>query len=61
MQHDVQEFNRVLCDKLESQMKGTSVEGTISKLFEGKMRSYVRCKNVNYESYRDESFYGLYF
>jgi ubiquitin carboxyl-terminal hydrolase 7 len=58
MQHDVQEFNRVLCDKLETKMKGTSVEGAINYLLEGKMKSYVRCTNVNYESAREESFYG---
>uniref|UniRef100_A0A1S4CWW6 Ubiquitin carboxyl-terminal hydrolase 12 n=2 Tax=Nicotiana TaxID=4085 RepID=A0A1S4CWW6_TOBAC len=33
MQHDVQELNRVLCEKLEDKMKGTVVEGTIQKLF----------------------------
>ncbi|KAJ7960361.1 ubiquitin carboxyl-terminal hydrolase 12 [Quillaja saponaria] len=31
MQHDVQELNRVLCEKLEDKMKGTVVEGTIQK------------------------------
>jgi len=61
MQHDVQEFNRVLCDKLETKMKGTPVEGVITKLLEGKMKSYVKCTNVNYESSREESFYGNFF
>ena len=42
MQHDVQEFLRVLLDKLENKMKGTCFEGTISKLFEGKMVSYIK-------------------
>lgn len=37
MQHDVQELCRVLLDNMESKMKGTCVEGTIPKLFEGKM------------------------
>jgi hypothetical protein len=32
MQHDVQEFLRVLLDKLEMKMKQTCVEGTIPKL-----------------------------
>ncbi len=59
MQHDVQEFLRVLLDKLEVKMKGTSVEGTIPKLFEGKMVSYIRCKNVDYTSSRVESFYDI--
>jgi len=37
MQHDVQELCRVLLDNMESKMKGTCVEGTIPRLFEGKM------------------------
>jgi len=59
MQHDVQEFLRVLLDKLEMKMKKTCVEGTIPKLFEGKMLSYIRCKNVDYKSTRSESFYDI--
>ncbi|XP_018335217.1 ubiquitin carboxyl-terminal hydrolase 7 isoform X2 [Agrilus planipennis] len=59
MQHDVQEFLRVLLDKLESKMKGTCVEGTVPKLFEGKMISYIRCKNVDYTSTRTETFYDI--
>jgi ubiquitin carboxyl-terminal hydrolase 7 len=59
MQHDVQEFLRVLLDKLEMKMKGTCVEGTIPRLFEGKMVSYIRCKNVDYTSSRTESFYDI--
>lgn len=59
MQHDVQEFLRVLLDKLESKMKGTCVEGTVPKLFEGKMISYIRCKNVDYTSNRTETFYDI--
>ncbi|KII89207.1 hypothetical protein PLICRDRAFT_599629 [Plicaturopsis crispa FD-325 SS-3] len=56
LQHDVQEFNRVLQDKLESKMKGTKAEGAITKLFVGKMRSFVKCVNVDYESSRIEEF-----
>lgn len=41
MQHDVQELNRVLSEKLEDKMKGTVVEGTIQKLFEGIDRKSV--------------------
>ncbi len=49
MQHDVQEFLRVLLDNLESKMKRTSVEGTIPKLFEGKMIvSFVENNCVRY-------------
>ncbi|XP_039253569.2 ubiquitin carboxyl-terminal hydrolase 7-like [Styela clava] len=59
MQHDVQEFCRVLIDNLESKMKGTCVEGTIPGLFRGTMTSYVKCKFVNYVSSREESFYDI--
>jgi len=77
LQHDVQEFNRVLQDKLESKMKvrlpnrgstkfgtdftykqGTKAEGAIAKLFLGKMKSYIKCVNVDYESSRIEEFNG---
>lgn len=50
---------QVLLDKLESKMKGTCVEGTVPKLFEGKMMSYIRCKNVDYTSTRSETFYDI--
>lgn len=59
MQHDVQEFLRVLLDKLESKMKGTCVEGTVPHLFEGKMSSYIKCKNVDCNSTRCETFYDI--
>ncbi|KAI8905738.1 cysteine proteinase [Powellomyces hirtus] len=58
-QHDVQEFNRVLQDNLESKMKGTKAEGAISRLFVGKMKSYIRCIGVPYESSRMEDFYDI--
>ena len=60
LQHDVQELNRVLCDKLEEKMKGTSVEGTIQKLFQGHTVNYINCCNVEFKSERKESFLGTY-
>lgn len=59
MQHDVQEFNRVLQDSLENKMKKTVAEGSIEKLFVGKMKSYIKCVNVNFESSREETFYDI--
>uniref|UniRef100_UPI00358F4AED ubiquitin carboxyl-terminal hydrolase 7 isoform X3 n=1 Tax=Myxine glutinosa TaxID=7769 RepID=UPI00358F4AED len=59
MQHDVQELSRVLLDNMENKMKGTCVEGTISKVFGGKMVSYIQCKNVNYRSERTEDYYDI--
>ncbi|KAJ1650049.1 ubiquitin-specific protease ubp15, partial [Dispira simplex] len=59
MQHDVQEFNRVLQDNLEAKMKNTPAEGAISKLFVGRMKSYIKCVNVDYESSRTENYYDI--
>jgi ubiquitin carboxyl-terminal hydrolase 7 len=38
--------------------KGTAEEGTINKLFVGKMKSYVKCINVEYESSQLQQFFG---
>ena len=59
VQHDTQEFCRVLIDNLETKMKGTPLEGRIPQLFRGKYRSYIRCVDVDYESSRIEEFYDL--
>uniref|UniRef100_K3WE28 Ubiquitin carboxyl-terminal hydrolase n=1 Tax=Globisporangium ultimum (strain ATCC 200006 / CBS 805.95 / DAOM BR144) TaxID=431595 RepID=K3WE28_GLOUD len=59
MQHDVQELYRILCDRLEEKMKNTKVDSAIKRLFEGKVRSFVQCVNVEFQSFRDESFYDL--
>mmetsp|Transcript_2670 Transcript_2670/g.8917 ORF Transcript_2670/g.8917 Transcript_2670/m.8917 type:complete len:1166 (-) Transcript_2670:95-3592(-) len=59
MQHDVQELNRVLVDKLEEKMKDTSVAGTMAHLFRGTFTNYVKCINVQDVSLRDEVFYDL--
>ena len=59
MQQDVQEMMRVLLDKLEEKMNGTVVDGAIKRLFAGKVRSFIRCVNVPYQSFRDEDFYDI--
>lgn len=59
MQHDVQEFLRVLLDKLENKMKATCVEGSIPRLFEGKTISYCRCKHIDYTSRLTETYYDI--
>mmetsp|Transcript_6273 Transcript_6273/g.9471 ORF Transcript_6273/g.9471 Transcript_6273/m.9471 type:complete len:1457 (+) Transcript_6273:112-4482(+) len=58
-QQDVQEMLRVLLDKLEECMKGTPVDGAVKNLFAGKIRSYIRCINIAYESTREEEFYDI--
>ena len=59
VQHDIQELNRILCDKLAEKMKGTEVEGTIDKLFCGTKVNYVRCLDTEYTSIRTEKFYDI--
>ncbi|CAG8779758.1 27547_t:CDS:2, partial [Gigaspora margarita] len=66
LQHDVQEFNRVLQDNLECEMKwhlyqiqNTNVDSAISRLFAGKMKSYIKCVNVDYESSQVEDYYDI--
>ncbi|KAK9841636.1 hypothetical protein WJX74_009141 [Apatococcus lobatus] len=59
MQHDVQELNRVLVEKLEEKMKGLPVEKVISELFEGHTSNFIDCINVDYKSTRKESFMDL--
>ena len=54
-----QEFLRVLLDKLECKMKSTCVEGTVPRLFAGKMVSFIKCKHVDYTSSRTETFYDI--
>ena len=58
-QHDVQELIRVLYDNLETKMKGTAVDGTVSSLFEGSVHNYIKCLDVEYESTRDEKLYDI--
>ena len=50
---------RVLLDKLEEHTRGTSVDGLIKRLFAGKVRSYIRCLHIPYESAREEEFYDI--
>lgn len=58
-QHDVQELNRILMDRLETRMKGTSVENKLNEVFVGKMKSFIKCINVDYESSRTEDFWDI--
>lgn len=54
----MQEFSRVLQDNLDSKMKGTQAQGAIDALFKGKMKSYIKCNDIEFESSRIEDFYG---
>lgn len=58
-QQDVQELSRILMEKLEARMKGTEAENALPNMFVGKMKTYLRCINVEYESSRIEDFWDL--
>lgn len=58
-QHDVQEMNRILMDRLEMAMKGSPIDGFLNDIFVGKMKSYIKCVNVPYESSREEDFWDI--
>jgi ubiquitin carboxyl-terminal hydrolase 7 len=58
-QQDVQELSRVLMERLEEKMKGTEAENALAKMFVGKMKTYIDCINVDYQSSRIEDFWDL--
>jgi len=59
MQHDVQEFCRVLVDNLEMKLKGTPLEKAIPNIFKGKTRSYIRCPQCSFKTEHEDEFYDL--
>ncbi|KAF2153181.1 cysteine proteinase [Myriangium duriaei CBS 260.36] len=58
-QQDVQELSRILMEKMEEKMKGTEAEKALPHMFVGKMKTYLKCINVDYESSRIEDFWDL--
>ncbi|RIB22128.1 hypothetical protein C2G38_1998864 [Gigaspora rosea] len=58
---DVRKFIRVLQNDLEDKMKNTKMDGTISKLFVGTMKTHIKCVNVDYESLHLEDYYDIQF
>lgn len=58
-QQDVQELSRKLMERLEEKMKGTEAQNVLPKLFCGKVKTYISCINVDYESSRIEDFWDI--
>ena len=56
IQHDVQEFCRVLFDAIERSVKGTPQSTLISDLYEGLLEDYVKCLTCGTESKREDKF-----
>ncbi|PRP83426.1 putative ubiquitin carboxyl-terminal hydrolase [Planoprotostelium fungivorum] len=61
VQHDVQELNRILCDRLEDKMKGNIKENspTIAGLYRGMMVNMIKCTTCKRISKREEEFYDI--
>ena len=55
-QHDLHELSRMLLDQVEGRIAETPYKGVLDKLFQGKQRSYIECKEVQYTSSRTEVF-----
>ena len=58
-QQDVQELSRKLMERMEEKMKGTPAENVLPQMFSGKIKTYISCINVSYESSRIEDFWDL--
>lgn len=58
-QQDVQELSRKLMEQMEKKMKGTPYEKVLPEMFSGKIKTYISCINVPYESSRIEDFWDV--
>ncbi|KAK5993223.1 Deubiquitinating enzyme 15 [Cladobotryum mycophilum] len=58
-QQDVQELSRKLMERMEEKMKGTKAENVLAEIFSGKIKTYISCINVDYESSRIEDFWDI--
>jgi len=46
-------------DKMEEKMKGTAADNALAEIFVGKMKTYIKCINIDFESSRLEDFWDL--
>ncbi|CAG8696361.1 2997_t:CDS:10, partial [Gigaspora margarita] len=53
------EMIRTIQDDLENKMKNTKADGTISKLFIGTMKTYIKCVNIDYEFLQVNNYYDI--
>ncbi|KAF3770974.1 cysteine proteinase [Cryphonectria parasitica EP155] len=58
-QQDVQELSRKLMERMEEKMKGTKAQNVLPQMFSGKIKTYISCINVDYESSRVEDFWDV--
>lgn len=46
-------------ERMEEKMKGTKAENVLPEIFSGKIKTYISCINVDYESSRTEDFWDI--
>ena len=58
-QHDVQELCRVMFDALERSWKHTDQANLITQLYQGKIKDYVKCLKVHFNTASRRFIYHL--
>lgn len=58
-QQDIQEFLRLLLDKLDQFLIGNNLQSELRNLFVGQLETTVRCKNVDYSRTHLETFWDI--
>ena len=59
VQHDAQELNRILIDRIEGNLKLSGRDSEIKSLFCGTLENYIDCMDIDYRSTRTEDFYDI--
>lgn len=59
MQHDIQEFIRVLLDNLEEKLNKTELRGQLGSLLSGETAVQIKCVNSEFKKETPEIFYDL--
>lgn len=58
VQHDAQELNRILIDRIENRLKSND-GNEVKDLFCGKIENFIECLDVDFQSRREEDFYDI--
>lgn len=59
IQHDIQEFIRVLIDNLEEKLKPTELSGQLGSLLSGETAVQIKCINSDFKKETPEIFYDI--
>jgi ubiquitin carboxyl-terminal hydrolase 7 len=56
---DIVEFSRTFLELMEEKMKSTGMGSVLPQIFTGKVKTYISCINVDYETSRIEDFWDI--